>query len=251
MIYKVISLKRTPERLELFNKNNPWFEYELFEAIDGRKINHKTTLGEIIADEDIFLTATPGEIGIMLSQKALWEECVKLNQPITIIEDDVYLNPNFKSIVEYHESKNKDMIFWGANIDYGLTVGIFPGISTCEMTFDYPLLLENIENITKEKIYETSLIRLLFALGICCYTIQPKAAKILLELFPIEKVLVRRGDDVAKKFQLDWKVISIIQEEKIEAFLSLPMLAFTKNDYKESTIQSESKKYSNPHIGKL
>jgi hypothetical protein len=251
MLYRVISLKRTPERLELFNKNNPWFEYDLFEAIDGRKISHKSILGEIIAEKDIFEKATPGEIGIMMSQKALWEECVELNQPMTIIEDDVYLNPNFKSIVEYHESKNKDMIFWGANIDFDVLIGIFPKLSTCSLKFDYNMMLENIENITKEKIYETSLNRLFFALGVCCYTIQPKTAKILLEMFPIKNATIQKDNVLYKKFQLDWKVLETIQSGKIEAFLSLPLIAFTKNDYMQSTIQYESTKYTNPYIGKL
>jgi GR25 family glycosyltransferase involved in LPS biosynthesis len=243
-----MSLKRTPERLELFNKNNPWFEYELFEAIDGRKVNYKSIIGEIIADKTIIEKATPGEIGILLTQKALWEDCVRLNQPMTIIEDDVYLNPNFKAIVEHHQSKNKDIIYWGTNLDYGVGIGIFPKITICDMKFG---ALDSIENITKEKIYETSLNRLTWALGTCCYTIQPRAAKILLEIFPIKKVLVEKEGKIAEKFQSDWKILEIIQSEKIEAFISLPMMAFTKNDFRESTIQFESSKYTNPHIGKL
>ena len=249
MLYRVISLKRTPERLELFNKNNPWFEYDLFEAIDGQKINYKKLLGEVIAEEDIFLKATAGEIGIILSHKTLWEECVRLNQPMTILEDDVYLNPNFKSIVEHHESKKKDMIYWGANLDHDVVIGIFPKITICELKFEHEKLIPNIENISNEKIYETSLNRLLFALGICCYTIQPKAAKILLEIFPLKKAFFPMKQ--TGYFQIDWKVAEAITFGKLEAYLSLPLVAFTKNDYTESTIQLESKKYTNPYIGKL
>ena len=52
-------------------------------------------------------------------------------------------------------------------------------------------------------------------------------------------------------FQIYWKVAEAITFGKLEAYLSLPLVAFTKNDYTESTIQLESKKYTNPYIGKI
>ena len=35
----VISLKRTPLRLEKFTKNNPYIDFEIFEAVDSKKLN--------------------------------------------------------------------------------------------------------------------------------------------------------------------------------------------------------------------
>ena len=237
MLYRVISLKRTPERLELFNKNNPWFEYDLFEAIDGQKINYKKLLGEVIAEEDIFLKATAGEIGIILSHKTLWEECVRLNQPMTILEDDAYLIKNFNNLVVKYCNllENWDFIFWGMNLDQRIVLEMSPGIATTELKFNHEQVLANIQNITTQNNVNTYFYRCFWGVGLVCYSINPTSAQYLLDnIFPLHDYDTNHGFN----YGID---NSIIEElPNMMALAAFPPLALTKNDRYNSTVQENN-----------
>jgi len=97
----VVSLKRRPDRRELFNKNNPSLEYEIFDAVDGREINHQWLLNNNFdtykywKDPINETHLTHGEVGCFLSHYRLWELCIKINRPIIVLEDDAMLTDRF------------------------------------------------------------------------------------------------------------------------------------------------------------
>ena len=115
----VLNLKRRPDRLEYFNKKNK-IEYERFDAIDGKNINH-TWLKENWFDTnkdwiDPFNKThlTRGEIGCFLSHYKLWLKCMELQEPIVVLEDDAILTDNF-SYQEIDEvfSKGYNFLYLG------------------------------------------------------------------------------------------------------------------------------------------
>jgi glycosyl transferase family 25 len=95
----VVSLKRFPERSAFMRAGLDGLDlsYEMFAAIDG-------SLGEHISisryDEKKCLRRfgaplMPAEIACFASHFLLWELCVQLREPITVVEDDVSFSPGF------------------------------------------------------------------------------------------------------------------------------------------------------------
>ena len=169
MIFKVINLDRTPQRLYLFKKMNPTFKFERLSAIDGKKVDRNELLSNNIVTEPIKNRYTDGAIGVALSHKTLWEECVSKNEPMTILEDDAYLVPNFNEYVNHYSSQIQswDFIFWGMNLDQRIILEMSPGIATAEIKFNHDQVLANIENITKQQVIP-SFYRCFWGVGLVC-----------------------------------------------------------------------------------
>jgi GR25 family glycosyltransferase involved in LPS biosynthesis len=92
MKHFVINLERRVDRRKIFINQKPKFEYEFFKAYDGRDFSYmQNRVLKSWVDPSRGTTTTDGEIGCFLSHYALWEKCVKLNEPIVIFEDDVEL----------------------------------------------------------------------------------------------------------------------------------------------------------------
>ena len=98
----VINLKRRHDRLLKLQENIPISNYEVFEAIDGSLIDNPSSL-------------KPGEYGAARSHYKLWEQCVIINQPILIIEDDAQFKYNFNDILESLEFSESSIIFLGGS----------------------------------------------------------------------------------------------------------------------------------------
>lgn len=232
MIFKVINLDRTPQRLYLFKKMNPSFKFERFTAIDGKKVDRKAILNDNLVTEAVKNRYTDGAIGVALSHKALWEECVNKNEPMTILEDDAYLIPNFNECVNHYSGQlsSWDFIFWGMNLDQRIILEMSPGIATAEIKFNHEQVLANIENITKQHVIP-SFYRCYWGVGLVCYSITPKTAQYLLDnIFPLRDYF-----DFRDNFGID---NSIIEElPNMLSYASFPPIALTKNDRYNSTVQ--------------
>ena len=76
-------------------------DFEIFEAVDGRQDPHP--LFERYDDHKRRLyrrkKLAGGELGCFASHFLLWEKCAELNQPIVVMEDDVYVANNFGEAV--------------------------------------------------------------------------------------------------------------------------------------------------------
>ena len=96
----VINLKRREDRIKIFNDTNN-IQYEIFEAIDGSKINHPFLVENWFDTDKNWIDPllnthlTHGEVGCFLSHYYLWIKCLELNEPIIILEDDAILTERF------------------------------------------------------------------------------------------------------------------------------------------------------------
>src|SRR5262245_40797672 len=83
----VISMKRTPDRLEQFRANNSGsgIAFELFEAIDGISMDGSTRAALLAPHATGY---SPGALGVAASHRALWQRCSERESPFVICEDD-------------------------------------------------------------------------------------------------------------------------------------------------------------------
>ena len=98
----VISLQRRTDRKKEFYKNN-LTNYQFIKAIDYKRLNN-FIVDENFRDPFKNRPVLKSEVACFLSHKKAWEECLKLNEPVIILEDDVVINDKWDE--EYY----KDLI---------------------------------------------------------------------------------------------------------------------------------------------
>lgn len=234
MNYYLINLKRTPERLANFISNNPGFEFTRFEAVDGQNIDRTQLIEQNVITQSIANRYTSGAIGVALSHQQLWQKCIELGESITVIEDDAYLNKNFKAVVEHNTAINDgwDFIYWGSNLDQKIVVEMIPSVTLTTLETDANLLVNNINRFQNLNI-STIFYKCLFAVGLVCYSVSPKGARYLLDTcFPL-----RDYDKPYLNFGIDHSVLETLPE--IMGYIVIPPLALTTNNQSESTVQNE------------
>ena len=98
----VINLPKRKDRLSEFKFNNDdYITYELFKAVDGYEIDYDYLLSQGFdiyhqwVDPILKTKLTKGEVGCFLSHWRVWEECVRLNEPILVLEDDAIITDKF------------------------------------------------------------------------------------------------------------------------------------------------------------
>ncbi|MBM0492746.1 hypothetical protein GNZ06_18085 [Aeromonas jandaei] len=98
----VINLERSTERRVRITKylSAMGIDFEFFSAIDGRSMpingyNDKRR----ITEKGHPLTS--GEKGVFASHRALWEQCVLLQENLLILEDDVDFSDDFLTAIEF------------------------------------------------------------------------------------------------------------------------------------------------------
>ncbi|WP_367703266.1 glycosyltransferase family 25 protein [Helicobacter pylori] len=114
----IISLKESQRRLDaekLVLESNEKFKgrcvFQIFDAISPKHQDFEKLLQELYDSSSLlksdwfhsdycYQELLPQEFGCYLSHYLLWKECVKTNQPIVILEDDVVLESNFMQALE-------------------------------------------------------------------------------------------------------------------------------------------------------
>ncbi|GAA8881685.1 hypothetical protein HpEKA9_06170 [Helicobacter pylori] len=113
----IISLKESQRRLDtekLVLESNEKFKgrcvFQIFDAISPKHEDFEKLLQELYDAQSLLQSdwyhsyvgagLTLSELGCYLSHYLLWKECVKLNQPVVILEDDVALESNFMQALE-------------------------------------------------------------------------------------------------------------------------------------------------------
>ena len=240
MRFKVINLNRTPQRLIKFKQQNPRFIFDRFSAIDGSRINRAELVEHNLFTEKTANRYTNGAIGVALSHRALWQECVSTNESYTILEDDAYLIPDFNQVVSKYTANNSnwDFLFWGANLDQRIVAEFCPGIATAELKFNHDQVWQNIANITKQSL-QPHMFRVHWAVGLMCYSVTPKSAQYLLNsIFPIKDYFDFRDNHGIDN--------SIIEElPNMQSYMSFPPIALTLNDRYNSTVQENNPSINN------
>ncbi|NHB00137.1 glycosyltransferase family 25 protein [Helicobacter pylori] len=114
----IISLKESQRRLDtekLVLESNEKFKgrcvFQIFDAISPKHEDFEKFVQELYDAQSMlksdwfhsdycYKELLPQEFGCYLSHYFLWKECVKLNQPVVILEDDVALESNFMQALE-------------------------------------------------------------------------------------------------------------------------------------------------------
>ncbi|WRD74869.1 glycosyltransferase family 25 protein [Helicobacter pylori] len=114
----IISLKESQRRLDtekLVLESNEKFKgrcvFQIFDAISPKHEDFEKFVQELYDAQSMlksdwfhsdycYQELLPREFGCYLSHYLLWEECVKTNQPVVILEDDVVLESNFMQALE-------------------------------------------------------------------------------------------------------------------------------------------------------
>ncbi|MFP6026702.1 glycosyltransferase family 25 protein [Helicobacter pylori] len=114
----IISLKESQRRLDtekLVLESNEKFKgrcvFQIFDAISPKHQDFEKFVQELYDSSSMlksdwfhsdycYQELLPQEFGCYLSHYLLWKECVKLNQPVVILEDDVALESNFMQALE-------------------------------------------------------------------------------------------------------------------------------------------------------
>ncbi len=114
----IISLKESQRRLDtekLVSESNEKFKgrcvFQIFDAISPKHEDFEKLVQELYDAQSMLKSdwfhsdwccgeLLPQEFGCYLSHYLLWKECVKLNQPVVILEDDVALESNFMQALE-------------------------------------------------------------------------------------------------------------------------------------------------------
>ncbi|WRC48037.1 glycosyltransferase family 25 protein [Helicobacter pylori] len=114
----IISLKESQRRLDtekLILESNEKFKgrcvFQIFDAISPKHEDFEKFIQELYDSSSLlksdwfhsdycYQELLPQEFGCYLSHYLLWKECVKLNQPVVILEDDVALESNFMQALE-------------------------------------------------------------------------------------------------------------------------------------------------------
>ncbi|WQZ73733.1 glycosyltransferase family 25 protein [Helicobacter pylori] len=114
----IISLKESQRRLDtekLVSESNEKFKgrcvFQIFDAISPKHQDFEKLLQELYDSSSLlksdwfhsdycYQELLPQEFGCYLSHYFLWKECVKLNQPVVILEDDAMLESHFMQALE-------------------------------------------------------------------------------------------------------------------------------------------------------
>ncbi|MGL2834697.1 glycosyltransferase family 25 protein [Helicobacter pylori] len=114
----IISLKESQRRLDtekLVLESNEKFKgrcvFQIFDAISPKHEDFEKFIQELYDSSSLlksdwfhsdycYQELLPQEFGCYLSHYLLWKECVKLNQPVVILEDDAMLESHFMQALE-------------------------------------------------------------------------------------------------------------------------------------------------------
>lgn len=107
----VISLLGSIERRQRVSAELEGFSFSFFDAVNGHE-GLPVELEKKIDDNHRRLfrsrPLTPGERGVYASHYLLWQECVALDEPIIVLEDDFKSTQYFATIVSQAEAMAQD-----------------------------------------------------------------------------------------------------------------------------------------------
>ncbi len=164
----IISLKESQRRLDtekLVSESNEKFKgrcvFQIFDAISPKHQDFEKLVQELYDSSSLlksdwfhsdycYQELLPQEFGCYLSHYLLWKECVKTNQPVVILEDDVALEFNFMQALEDCLKSPFDFVrlyghYWGGHKTNLCALPIYTEIEETDYT-DYTEAETPIEN---------------------------------------------------------------------------------------------------------
>ncbi len=155
----IISLKESQRRLDtekLVLESNEKFKgrcvFQIFDAISPKHEDFEKFVQELYDSSSLlksdwfhsdycYKELLPQEFGCYLSHYLLWKECVKLNQPVVILEDDVALESNFMQALEDCLKSPFDFVrlyghYWGGHKTNLCTLPIYTEAEEAEASME-------------------------------------------------------------------------------------------------------------------
>ncbi|BDO46196.1 glycosyltransferase family 25 protein [Helicobacter pylori] len=153
----IISLKESQRRLDtekLVLESNEKFKgrcvFQIFDAISPKHEDFEKLVQELYDAQSMlksdwfhsdycYQELLPQEFGCYLSHYLLWKECVKTNQPVVILEDDVALESNFMQALEDCLKSPFDFVrlyghYWGGHKTNLCTLPIYTEVEETDYT---------------------------------------------------------------------------------------------------------------------
>ncbi|WQT37043.1 glycosyltransferase family 25 protein [Helicobacter pylori] len=153
----IISLKESQRRLDtekLVLESNEKFKgrcvFQIFDAISPKHEDFEKFVQELYDAQSMlksdwfhsdycYQELLPREFGCYLSHYLLWKECVKTNQPVVILEDDVALESNFMQALEDCLKSPFDFVrlyghYWGGHKTNLYSLPIYTEIEETDYT---------------------------------------------------------------------------------------------------------------------
>ncbi|GAA8589425.1 hypothetical protein oki156_06070 [Helicobacter pylori] len=153
----IISLKESQRRLDtekLVLESNEKFKgrcvFQIFDAISPKHQDFEKFVQELYDAQSMlksdwfhsdycYQELLPREFGCYLSHYLLWKECVKTNQPVVILEDDVALEFNFMQALEDCLKSPFDFVrlyghYWGGHKTNLRTLPIYTEAEVADYT---------------------------------------------------------------------------------------------------------------------
>lgn len=226
----VISLKKTPERLQEFKDRNSHMSFDVFDAVDGSLL-------------DPVPNYRPGALGNAMSHIALWKLCAAGNEMFTICEDDAFLHKDFQGALNNLESLNPfDFVCWGWNFDCPITVSSLPFLSPMQIVFSQDSMRVNKHNYLNTPLSYVFK-RLHLFNGSFCYSITPAGAKQFLEIcYPLKQTIIvnipNGGSMTIPPSGLDMAMPEAY--EKTKSVLCFPPMALADNDHSTSLNRTDT-----------
>lgn len=236
----VISLKRTPQRLDGFFKRNAHaleqWNVHVLEGVDG--VQHMELFKQSrLISPNVSKGWSPGAIGSALSHMLSWRLCLKLGQPMVIAEDDAILATKLKHnlhMLLQEKSDEPSFLLLGWNLDSLLQAELYPGlglISLFEPAYPEEAQLRQLVNSTAER----RRCKLKRCFGLPAYRITPETAKTLLDqLNPLVAERIPMGRGIPTHYSETLDGILNNQYERIGAEVAFPPLALAINNQAES-----------------
>ncbi|GAA7997893.1 hypothetical protein HpMS54_08050 [Helicobacter pylori] len=164
----IILLKESQRRLDtekLVLESNEKFKgrcvFQIFDAISPKHEDFEKFVQELYDAQNMlksdwfhsdycYQELLPREFGCYLSHYLLWKECVKTNQPVVILEDDVVLESNFMQALEDCLKSPFDFVrlyghYWGGHKTNLCALPIYTEVEETDYT-DYTEAEVPIEN---------------------------------------------------------------------------------------------------------
>ena len=243
----VISLDRTPERFDAFTTvNRHLSDVNRFPAVDGRQLDMAGLVARRVVASDVLTTYSPSALGCALSHLGLWTVANETGRTLTVAEDDAILHGDFDRLAESAMRElpvDWDIVLWGFNFDGFMSFEMLPGVSYCLGQFDQPGMRAG--TVTFQRLaLSPRLFKLRWAFGTVCYSISAKGAHQLKSgLCPFRPLVsvvpeggrASPGGTHFRSVGLDNAMCSLYP--RLNAFVSVPPLAVSKNEPTNSTVQ--------------